>query len=1143
MTRPSDWKAREQARDLDHSCIVQAPAGSGKTELLTQRTLALLAQVENPEEVVAITFTRKAAAEMRNRLVGWLQAAAQTPPVQTVELKPHERISYELALAVLENDSARDWCLLEQPSRLRIRTIDSLCGELARQLPVLSGLGGGQQIVEDASALYRLAAERTMALIENDKDSLQDDITRVLDRYNNQYDRLVELLASMLANREQWLGHILASRSGDDFDRQALESSLRILIEAQLKAARTDIPGKLLRDLPRFFEFALENNPVDEPELRDLLQACSNSGSLDLPVHAQALGHWQTMIGRLLTADGKKWRSAPDKNAGFPAPSNANGEDKIRFKTLKEEFTALLNEHRENDKLLETFNIVRTLPRPGYEDEAWESLESLMRILLRAAAEWKVVMAENGQVDYGEMSYRAIQSLGFEGAPTDLALRMDYRIQHLLVDEFQDTSASQIRLLEGLTAGWSDGDGHTLFLVGDPMQSIYRFRKAEVSLFIQAWQGQLLGHIQLVPLQLTVNFRSTRPVVNWVNQTFPLIMPKDNDPVTSAVCYSKASTRPGVPDKGGVTIHILPEQDDEEEARQVIERIGQCAGEESVAILVRARKHASTILAELDKLKTDQPRFRYQAIKFTRLAETTLVRDLVSLTLALIQPADRLAWLSVLRAPFIGLELADLDTLVAGNSENIILDALSIDTGISDDGQRRLQRTGSVLLKAVNRRGRQSVRSLVESTWITLGGPACLGNAGELDDAATYFKLLESLEDENLPIDRDTLDLGLENLYAQPDTDANGKLQVLTMYEAKGLQFDTVILPGLNRRPGGDKNKLLHWFELVGEDRIVMSPMRNNEEKEKQKKAGDLIKFITIVEKQRQSLEDGRLLYVAATRARQKLHLFAAIKPDAKDNIKPDPSSLMANLWPAIREQQTPLILRAAGDLPATDGDKETGSTAVALPQVYTRLSSWWHLPDPPDPVRLPEPDMGEVHGYIEFNWAGEDARLIGNLVHRVLQVIGEQGLDTWLCAGGLNTVRKWCHHYLRQRGVQGDKARVIIGMTDQAIETCMVSRRAQWILADHQEARCEHKITAVLNGQTRNLVLDRTFIESGIRWVIDYKTSSHTGGDLEGFLDNEADRYREQLQGYRDAMALSEARPIKTALYFPLLDRFVEVN
>jgi len=1165
MNRPSDWQAREQGRDPRYSYIVQAPAGSGKTELLTQRMMGLLARVENPEEVVAITFTRKAAAEMSHRLVSNLQAAAKNNDglKDNGEHPAHQQVTRELAQAVLRNDAERGWNLLDQPSRLRIRTIDSLCSELARQLPVLSGLGGGHQIAVDADSLYRKAAMRTMAVIEDDGDELQADVIRVLDRYDNQYDKLVNLLTSMLGSREQWLGHLVNARRGSGFNRQGLEDSLRCLIEIQLKAARDATPDTLFDELPRFYNYALANTPADEAELKALLEA---SGGIDheflnLPTTADALVHWKTMIKRLLTADGKKWRAAaPDAKAGFPAPSGAKGEEKVLRKTWKDDFKALLDEYRENDKLREIYSSICSLPRPDYEDEAWESLESLMRLLLQAAKEWKLVLAETGEIDFSEIARRAIQSLGFDESPSDLALRMDYSIQHLLVDEFQDTSHLQIELLNKLTAGWCDGDGRTLFLVGDPMQSIYRFRKAEVSLFIKAWKGRLFDHIKLIPLQLRVNFRSNQPIVDWVNQIFPVVMPRHSDPVMGAVKYSKASTRPGVSDSGTVTIKILPERDGREqtrlqEAQRVIGVIRKCDENETVAILVRSRSHASEILAALDHLKEEQPRFRYQAIKFIPLAETPQIQDLVSLTLALIQPADRLAWLATLRAPFIGLELADLDELVAGNPKNIILDA------IGASRQQRLQRAGPTLLEAVDRRGRQSVRSLIESAWIKLGGPACVENASELDDAATYFDLLESLEDENLPIDRDTLEQRMENLYAEPDAGANGNLQVITIYAAKGLQFDTVIVPGLNRAPAGDKSKLLHWFELfgedgmAGEDRIVMSPMRNNADKEKQKKSGDLIKFISNIEKQRQALEDGRLLYVAATRAKHKLCLFAAIKPNSADEIKPDSRSLLACLWAAIHSEQAPLVWQSADNLQALTMDEafEEKST-LTLPQEYRRLDADWRLPCSPEPVQLnngkagaeagaePGAELAESHDYIKFKWAGEDARLTGNLVHRLLQLIGDDGLEPWQAGGGFSRVENWCRQQLASEGVREQKADRIITRATRAINNCLASEQGMWILEPREESHCEYAISAVVDGLVRNMVLDRTFIENGTRWIIDYKTSSHSGGDLEGFLQNEAERYREQLQRYKNAMAIKETRPIRTALYFPLLDRFCEI-
>src|SRR5512144_2519652 len=128
--RAADAWARERALDVRHSFIVQAPAGAGKTELLTRRYLALLATVEQPESILAITFTRKAAAEMRDRIVGAVRAPDPARPL-------HER-TLALARAALAADEVRGWGLLAQPGRLRIQTIDALNLGLARRLPLLS---------------------------------------------------------------------------------------------------------------------------------------------------------------------------------------------------------------------------------------------------------------------------------------------------------------------------------------------------------------------------------------------------------------------------------------------------------------------------------------------------------------------------------------------------------------------------------------------------------------------------------------------------------------------------------------------------------------------------------------------------------------------------------------------------------------------------------------------------------------------------------------------------------------------------------------------------------------------------------------------------------------------------------------------
>ncbi len=162
---------RATALDPVRSFIVEAPAGSGKTELLTQRFLRLLATVELPEQIVAITFTRKAAAEMRQRVVDTLRAAANGTP----ELPPHRQASLTLARAVLERAGAKSWALLEQSQRLRILTIDALNTSLARQLPVLTSGIVSLELTEDADSLYRRAARGTLEALADDS-SLGDSL-------------------------------------------------------------------------------------------------------------------------------------------------------------------------------------------------------------------------------------------------------------------------------------------------------------------------------------------------------------------------------------------------------------------------------------------------------------------------------------------------------------------------------------------------------------------------------------------------------------------------------------------------------------------------------------------------------------------------------------------------------------------------------------------------------------------------------------------------------------------------------------------------------------------------------------------------------------------------------------------------------
>src|SRR3954467_7076094 len=198
---------------------------------------------------------------------------------------------------------------------------------------------------------------------------------------------------------------------------------------------------------------------------------------------------------------------------------------------------------QQTESLRAALEMLLRQPEERYTDEQWQTLGAILELLPRAAAHLKLVFAERGETDFTEVAQGAVRALGTPEHPTDLLLALDNQIRHLLVDEFQDTSSSQWQLLECLTSGWTmDGEprnsGRTLFLVGDPMQSIYRFREANVALFLRAWEsardltsdpavvpakaGTPFG-VQLERLRLTTNFRSQPALVNWYNAAFPHI--------------------------------------------------------------------------------------------------------------------------------------------------------------------------------------------------------------------------------------------------------------------------------------------------------------------------------------------------------------------------------------------------------------------------------------------------------------------------------------------------------------------------------------------------------------------------------------------------------------------------------------------
>jgi len=1131
-----DETARRRALEIA-SFIVEAPAGAGKTELLTQRYLRLLAVIEHPEEVLALTFTNKAATEMRDRILGSLElAAGGRMPEQA-----HKRLTFDLARKVLTHDAEREWGLLGHPGRLRITTIDALCASLARQMPYLSRFGGQPGVTEDATAHYATAARRALEMVASGMPDAEV-VAEALAFMNNDAGRLERLLIAMLGRRDQWLHH--ASRIESGAMKAEVEAGFAALIERDLAAAGSLLDARRQSLLLPLARFAAANAP-------GVLDAISDWNS-PLTATITDLPQWQAVAGLLLTASGTL-RKSVDKRIGFPADK----EFADRKKTMLE----LLADLRGTAGLEAALALLVKLPQPGLSDAEWATVECFSRLLRLAAGQLWLAFQEAGEVDFIEIAARAGLALGADEAPTDLAQALDYRIRHLLVDEFQDTSPSQVGLLEKLTRGWTPDDGRTLFVVGDPMQSIYRFRKADVGLFLRV-RERGIGDIRLGHLRLFRNNRSYPGIVDWVNAAFPSIFPAADSPEAGAVRYAdSAATRLAQADSG-VFVHPVIERADNdsvaEEARCVLSVIRQARSEapdERIAVLVRARTHLDALVAEI---RRSAPELRFQAVDIEGLDGRQHVQDLLTLFRALHHRADRVHWLALLRAPWCGLKLIDLHALAADDRQSTIWQLMQDESRVarlSDDGRQRLSHVREVLRLAVAGRGRQHPRRWLEGVWLMLGGPRTLEAPEAVNDVEAFFMLIDQLVAAR-NLSPETLATHAAELYAPTDP-LGDAVQMMTIHKAKGLEFDTVVVPGLHRMTGGNDSSLLLWDEVAGADgheHLLVAPMKARGDGNGEPTAYDYLKKL---EAERAAHEDERLLYVAATRAIRNLHLVGVAVADEQndDGLKPPAAgTLLKLLWPGVAQpvfaaalsRLEPVAARLPGIDPAT----------FVPPLVRLRAAGL------PDALRTLPRSIPPVGTMIDRDVAEGDIALeasVGTLVHRCLELIARAAHDAGqgrqapregdgLAGWSAQRVRSLAPAYRRwlvEAGHGSEDARAGAERVVTALCRTITSPAGRWILAQHDLAGAEQAWSArgVEEGATVtvNHVIDRIFIADGCRWIVDYKMVHAEADEPAAALQARAEEYRPQLERYA-ALFFTDPLPLRMAIFFPLQGVLVEL-
>jgi len=961
-----DHNARIAAIDTSRSFIVQAPAGSGKTGLLIQRYLALLTQVQKPEEILAITFTRKAAAEMRERIADVLVHVSQENCSE--ELSSYDKKLHNLARKVNNRDAEKNWNLSQNPNRMQILTIDAFCTRLVAAMPIASRFGGMPKLVDDANEIYQAAVRQYFKNFLNAQKPDQS-LEKVLLQFNSDFERVSELLVRLLSKRDQWLPYVMDEQL---ISHDQINTALNIAVEQDLEPLNYLLNSELKAEIVAMASYAAENLRIEG--IQSNVLACRNLRVFPKPSLSN-IDIWRGIKKLLLTDVGKLRKSVTKRDGFFSATSSKNLDTRKVHKQYKERMLGLLKRLTDENDFVYHLQFVSDLQKNSYTEPHKKLLSALFKVLKTITAELVVEFQMTGQIDFIELTGSALKALGYDESPTDLALVFDSKINHILIDEFQDTSKLHMELLRKLTLGWEDNK-RSLFIVGDPMQSIYKFRDANVANFL-GLKSNPINSLQLEFLQLESNFRSGKNIVDLNNKIFKDIFTSKDSFNTGEVEFHPSQGFKANDEKSAVSLHPNTDKSFHTEALQILELISNILrhnAKAKIGILVRSRKHLDSLI----------PLLRSHGLVSSvdgmeKMSSRQEILDIYSLCMALVQPADQLAWLSILRAPWCGLNLEELGFIVNTNQDKLIYENLQDELILNKLNLKSVSRIKNLVKAydmAFSMLHRDELGCIVEGLWNELNAYLCLESVEQVDNVKKFFKFLRTQTISTVLSTGKPLSKYLSDFIKSATVDLNLNVQLMTIHMSKGLEFDHVILPSSGRVARHNDSDLLIWNEVNDSDQLKYLLLAVKQPSED----SSLYEYIQKRHKRLDAAELKRLFYVAMTRAIKSTHIFCNAKErDSDIVIETSKGTFSALLKPNLRQLNIEKI----------DIDRIIDNDKKEVEFKRQRL-----IPIDAKPKYINTQIGGSLSSdklidVVEYEWASETTMHIGTVVHLALKQLG----------------------------------------------------------------------------------------------------------------------------------------------------------